>query len=364
VNGSTVASGGSFTTSETTNFCVGGGPAPSCTDGVQNGDETGVDCGGSCAPCVSCNDGIQNGDEDGVDCGGSNCAPCASCNDGVQNGNETGVDCGGPDCAPCNTGGGCTDVQIDFNNLDSGWGNWNDGGSDCVRSSASSYAYSGTRSIRLRDNTNSSVSTTDVFNLAGFEEVTVDFTYVGRSMENGEDFWLQVSLDNGAWQTMTTYASGTDFSNNVREFEAVTITGTFTSNTRFRFRCDASSNADYVYIDDILLTGCVNGNREIIDEDNVVTEEVAEISAEIGQVKLYPNPVLGMLNVEMNTKVSQSANIAILNANGAVVKAFTRDLQVGKTVLTENTTDLEAGVYYMTITQNDQRIIKKFVVVK
>lgn len=49
-----------------------------CNDGIQNGDETGVDCGGSCNPCISgptCNDGIQNGNETGVDCGGS-CPPC------------------------------------------------------------------------------------------------------------------------------------------------------------------------------------------------------------------------------------------------------------------------------------------------
>ncbi|CAL2081847.1 M43 family zinc metalloprotease [Tenacibaculum sp. 190524A02b] len=29
----------------------GGGSTPTCNDGIQNGDETGVDCGGSCAPC-------------------------------------------------------------------------------------------------------------------------------------------------------------------------------------------------------------------------------------------------------------------------------------------------------------------------
>ena len=30
----------------------GATPNPTCTDGIQNGDETGVDCGGSsCAPC-------------------------------------------------------------------------------------------------------------------------------------------------------------------------------------------------------------------------------------------------------------------------------------------------------------------------
>ncbi|CAM1374000.1 conserved exported hypothetical protein [Tenacibaculum litopenaei] len=29
-----------------------GTPVPTCDDGIQNGDETGVDCGGSCAPCT------------------------------------------------------------------------------------------------------------------------------------------------------------------------------------------------------------------------------------------------------------------------------------------------------------------------
>ncbi|NOQ92064.1 MAG: hypothetical protein GQ552_05020 [Flavobacteriaceae bacterium] len=47
----------------------------SCFDGIQNGNETGVDCGGDCTPCATCDDGIQNGDETGIDCGGS-CAPC------------------------------------------------------------------------------------------------------------------------------------------------------------------------------------------------------------------------------------------------------------------------------------------------
>ena len=76
-DGSTLASGGSFTSSETTNFCVGAG-GPSCTDGTQNGDETGVDCGGSCPACPTCSDGIQNQGETGVDCGGP-CDACPTC---------------------------------------------------------------------------------------------------------------------------------------------------------------------------------------------------------------------------------------------------------------------------------------------
>ena len=108
--GQVIASGGAFGASEATTLCLGDVVPPTCDDGIQNGDETGVDCGGSnCDPCQppapTCDDGIQNGDETGVDCGGSNCDPCQppapTCDDGIQNGDETGVDCGGPDCEPC-----------------------------------------------------------------------------------------------------------------------------------------------------------------------------------------------------------------------------------------------------------------------
>jgi gliding motility-associated-like protein len=81
-----------------------------CDDGIMNGSETGVDCGGpDCDACVTCDDGIMNGSETGVDCGGPDCAACPpnpTCDDGIMNGNETGIDCGGPDCAACPTTGG------------------------------------------------------------------------------------------------------------------------------------------------------------------------------------------------------------------------------------------------------------------
>lgn len=49
----TLISGGSFTTAEEKSFCLqcSGGPVATCSDGVQNGNETGIDCGGSCTPC-------------------------------------------------------------------------------------------------------------------------------------------------------------------------------------------------------------------------------------------------------------------------------------------------------------------------
>jgi hypothetical protein len=131
-------------------------PPPTCSDGVRNGGETAVDCGGPTCPrcatglgcsgaadCLSgvctaatcrapaCDDGVKNGTETGTDCGGGTCPDCAdglgcagpgdclsgvcsatlcvppSCVDNVNNGAETDVDCGGPSCLGCAQGQTC-----------------------------------------------------------------------------------------------------------------------------------------------------------------------------------------------------------------------------------------------------------------
>lgn len=56
-------------------FSITGCPTPPiddhCFNGMQDEDETDIDCGGSlCDPCPTCTDGIRNGNEEGIDCGG------------------------------------------------------------------------------------------------------------------------------------------------------------------------------------------------------------------------------------------------------------------------------------------------------
>lgn len=51
-----------------------------CANGEKDGDEIGIDCGGSCAPCPeTCEDGILNQGEERADCGGP-CSPCPTLN--------------------------------------------------------------------------------------------------------------------------------------------------------------------------------------------------------------------------------------------------------------------------------------------
>jgi hypothetical protein len=89
----------------------------SCFDNVKDGDESDVDCGGSCPPC-----GLDQACRSSADCGKwPGCDPvlgCACdtlsnicvfnhCSDHVRNDGETSVDCGGGACPGCGPGKEC-----------------------------------------------------------------------------------------------------------------------------------------------------------------------------------------------------------------------------------------------------------------
>jgi hypothetical protein len=80
---------------------------PTCEDGVKNGTETAMDCGGlECDPCGAGAVCREFGDCQSQVCAAGRCAP-ARCIDLVHNGQETDVDCGGPICGDCEEGLRC-----------------------------------------------------------------------------------------------------------------------------------------------------------------------------------------------------------------------------------------------------------------
>jgi len=89
-------------------YCNGAGACnPSCTDGIKNGNETDIDCGGSCS--TKCAD--SKGCTKAADCVSNACIAgfcgAPSCTDLAMNGNETDVDCGGGTCSSCASGKAC-----------------------------------------------------------------------------------------------------------------------------------------------------------------------------------------------------------------------------------------------------------------
>ncbi len=98
-----------------------------CANAKLDGNETDLDCGGSCDPCdlgKSClvdTDCISQNCRDGrcdiEKCTSDSACPdgvcdeitgiCSTCSDNIQNGNESAVDCGGNHCAQCEAGKTC-----------------------------------------------------------------------------------------------------------------------------------------------------------------------------------------------------------------------------------------------------------------
>ncbi len=213
---------------------------------------------------------------------------------------------GSPACSPCG--------EIMNDSFESDFGNWNDGGKDCTRSTSN--ANTGSYSIQLRDNNGatSSVFSNDIV-MNVITEATVDFSYYANGMESGEDFFLEVSTNGGSSYTpYKAWVSGTDFNNSTRYNESVLITGiSFTANTRFRFRCDASNKGDQVYIDDIVITDCGAAPFS--------RGAAVQLSDSIGRsIKIYPNPASDKLFIECSAISGTDAVITLYNITGKRVR--------------------------------------------
>ena len=151
-------------------------------------------------------------------------------------------------------------VVLAYDDFESGWGNYTDGGNDCRRYTGGSRAWEGIAAANIQDNsgTASSFTLTNPIDVhgPGYTQIEVNFFFYAHSMENNEDFWLQY-YDGSSWVTVETWARGVDFQNGQFYESTVVIdegTYNFPTNMQIRFRCDASGNRDDVYIDAITVS--------------------------------------------------------------------------------------------------------------
>ena len=271
-----------------------------------------------------------------------------TCSDGIQNGDETGVDCGGSSCAPCST----SDVVLNEGYFETGWDGWVDGGSDSFRYSGTR-SYEGNFSIRLRDNTSSSVMTLSNIDVTPYSQVVVDFYFYVFSMENGEDFWLQF-YDGSSYITAATWVAGSGIENSNFYNATVTLTPSeynFAVNSGFRFRNDASGNQDYIHIDQVTITGTNSSRGEINDlllVGSLNEKEISELD-----LRIHPNPVKGdILNVELPE--GGKFDYVIKNMLGQTITKGNSTGQI-------KVSNLDAGMYFIEVNDGDEILTKKFI---
>ena len=193
---------------------------PTCDDGIQNQDETDVDCGGGCPEACDESEGcLVNSDCVSGVCESDVCA-APTCDDGVMNGDETDIDCGGscPSCINANVPGRMeAEDYVDFNDSD----NVNEGASDspsCDRGDG----------VDMGLNTDTGGSCTVGWTAAGewleYELTVTDTAYfdiVGRAgsgtdggafrvLIDGVDMSGGISVSNNGWTSYANYTVATD----------------------------------------------------------------------------------------------------------------------------------------------------------
>jgi hypothetical protein len=305
---------------------AGGGGGASCSDGIQNQGETGVDCGGPCQPCPTCSDGIQNQ-------------------------GETGIDCGGP-CQPCPPPSGGSVVLL-ASYFETGWDSWLDGGVD-VNRVTSTYSYEGTHSIQLRDNSGIlSAMTSPTFSMAGGTGATIQFYFKTTSMEAGEDFWVRYN-NGGGWNTIGYFVAGGNFQNNIFYVTTVTVPGFVPTNGTFRIQCDASDDTDQVYIDQVTITKLTGSAlpaslvdiHEIgkVDGGSSVTADGADLGSSLS---VFPNPANDVLNIDFKGEIND-LHIISLQGQDMRVRSITND---HKQI---DINSLAPGIYFLNIQSGGQ----------
>ena len=81
-------------------------------------------------------------------------------------------------------------------------------------------------------------------------------------------------------------------------------------------------------------------------------------------VVLYPNPASDNLSVVINSKGTNKGLVNILDITGKILSSHDVSLETGKNLVSENTSDLPSGIYFVQVKCNESFITKKLVVIK
>ena len=147
-------------------------------------------------------------------------------------------------------------TTLTSDNFTSGWGNWNDGGENASLSSWTPMESGQGVALHHNNGQNSSTYSNNI-DLTPYSTATIAFDFEIQNFWWGLDFYVEYSGNGGSSWTEIGYYRNPDYGNGTTFHETIVVDAsvlTFSSNSRFRIRCDSANNRP-VYIDNITIKG-------------------------------------------------------------------------------------------------------------
>lgn len=281
---------------------------PACMNEMLDTGEADVDCGGDCPACADGADCTMN-----ADCASNRCedSVCTSCGDGVQNGDESDVDCGGSDCSPCwggescggptdcmsgvCTSGSCVGAEVyldsDFTTSDGGWtaggsGVWEYATPTNTHIDA---AYTGTMVWVTDADANYPASAdgwveSPAMDLSGVTaDPTLELFFIAETEDGWDGMWVELSTDGGSsWDKLLANDGAVNWYNNATDEWWDDVTGWAVARNiltgsagnadvriRIRFSSDGTGHYEGVAFDDVSIFEdlCTNGVQDVGEAD-------------------------------------------------------------------------------------------------
>jgi hypothetical protein len=144
---------------------------------------------------------------------------------------------------------------------------------------------------------------------------------------------------------------------------------------------DLTNEREWVSIEDINITEALKSsyytmststqlkfslaNKGSMSIDNIAlrtsNKEAAVEEEPMTLANLYPNIVYNDINLEIENEDFESVQVSIVNSNGQIMHEMEENLDLGKNIFTYNeTSDLQSGMYFLTIKLGNHTEVKKF----
>jgi PKD repeat protein len=224
----------------------------------------------------------------------------------------------------------------------------------------------GVASIKMNNYSGNAARETDgyvtsSFDLSNITQPTLSFkvAYAQQDTSLKDNLKIYVSTNCGvSWllrwsksgQTLATtsqhFNSFTPMSSEWRQENVSIVPFSNKANVRFKFE-NVSAAGNNIYVDDININGTISGIEENYFADGL---------------DVYPNPSSGKIYVEFSLHVSSHVTITLCDALGRTVNVFADEKFAKGNYHFSNEKELTPGIYFVTLSGEQQQAVKRVVV--